>query len=336
MADRLIAVCLGLVLFVTLMLTAADYGLTYDEPWYMSLAQKSNEWLATLLRAPAYAVTRPGVDRFWQSEDYQPGFVKLVGGLAMLPMVHVLAPLAALRTATPLLCGVLAACLYLWITSLWGRAAGLYAVGALFLMPRVFAHSHLLALDAPAMVMCTLTVACCWMTARTGKWSWAMASGLMWGLALNTKLNAFFVPFVVFPWLFVVRRKMVLPLLVSFLVCGPLALVLTWPLLWHDTIARFLRYFNFHLHHGRIAVTYFGTRYTVAPWHYPLVMSAITLPPATLALFAVGFARVLGAAVRAVKRCLKGPAITGPSSPPGTSALVGLAAWGTIGRLGER
>jgi len=71
-------------------------------------------------------------------------------------------------------------------------------------------------------------------------------------------------------------------------VLAPLIFVLTWPWLWYDFGSHLREYFDYHLHHYPVSVTYFGRIYQHAPWHYPFVMAAITTPTMVLLLVVGG------------------------------------------------
>ena len=297
MSDRsrrgLEACVIALAVLVLLALTAHQYGLGYDEPVYMSRAQDAARWLSLLVRTPAQALDEVAITRYWRAEDQQPGFVKLAGAVGMSVAAPVLPALGALRAGALVLAAALAASLYLFVASVWGRAEGVAAVGALLTMPRVFAHSHLLALDAPVMAATFITLHLLFLTARDRSWGWAALAGVAWGIALGCKVNAFFVPVIALPWMLLCARDAVLPALVCGAALGPATFLATWPWLWHDTWARLLEYLGFHFQHWQIEVTYFGRKYAPAPWHYPIVMSVITMPPATMAAALVGAWRMI-------------------------------------------
>jgi hypothetical protein len=284
------------------------YGITYDEPIYISKSMQALEWLRLLTRAPGVATSGEAISAYWHAKDEHPGFYKLATAASGATLGKLVPYNATWRTGTNLLCAFCFAALYLFVADLWGRAAALYAVGALLLMPRVFADCHLAALDAPIMSLSFLTVAASWRALREAGagskrlvWARAALAGALWGLALGTKLNAFFVPFIVLPWALLFARKHLLKLALCFGLLGPAVFVATWPWLWHSPWARFVEYFQFHFRHYPVSVLYFGKVYALAPWHYALVMSAITLPPTTglLALFG-------GARLRRIRRDLAG------------------------------
>ncbi|MEA3401307.1 MAG: glycosyltransferase family 39 protein [Armatimonadota bacterium] len=273
--------------------TAHSYGLGYDEPVYMSRMQEAGDWLRLLSLDPGQAVSDAGIRPFWDARsEQQPGFLKLWGALTTPLVAGVLPTLAALRFGTHLLVGALCASLYLLVSPLWGRLEGVAAVGALLTLPRTFAHSHLFALDAPVMAGSFISLHMFYLAARDRSWWWAAAGSLVWGMALSIKINAFFVPLIVVPWLALYARDALLPAVACGATLGPLAFLGTWPWLWHHTLARLGEYLAFHFRHWQIHVTYFGRRMAPAPWHYPVVMTLITTPVVTLAAAVAGAVRM--------------------------------------------
>ncbi|NSW56646.1 MAG: glycosyltransferase family 39 protein [Armatimonadetes bacterium] len=290
---------------VVLMATDSMYGITYDEPIYQSKSIQALEWLRLFATSPGLATSEFGVNRYWQAKDRHPGFFKLLTASCGATLGRLVAYNATWRTGTNLLAALCVAGLCCWVSGLWGRAAGIVAAGSLLLMPRVFAHCHLAALDAPVMSLSFLAVVASWSACRRAgrsSWGWAALAGVLWGLGLGTKLNAFFVPFIVFPWVLVFARRGFWPLAACFALLGPLSFWVTWPWLWHDTLPRFLEYFRFHLQHYPVSVMYLGRNWDYAPWHYPLVMTLVTTPPAVLVLAVVGMSRLWGR-----KRLERGP-----------------------------
>lgn len=182
-----------------------------------------------------------------------------------------------------------------WLTAwtggaLFGGSAGLLAGLSLLCMPQVLAHAHLAALDLP--------MALAWMAAAAyslrGRNPWWL--GVLWGLALLTKINALVLAAPLAAWALASRGLRPRQLLIAGGV-GLLVFVLGWPWLWGDPLGRLRGYLAFHLGSDRwvVPTLYFGRVYdkACAPWHYPLVMLAITLPPATLLSATAGGAALL-------------------------------------------
>ncbi len=289
--DLAVAAVICVLTWVMLGLTAADIGLTYDEPIYMSRADLAALWLGLLITDPGAALSHPAIDRYWSGKDAHPGFMKLTTAVTsrIVVALHLLPgwalPLTWMRTGTMFWFGLALAVMYLLLRAVSvGRAACLFAPGAVLFMPRVFAHAHLGALDAPALAMSFLAVAAAWWAAERRDRLSLVIAGLALGAAIGTKVNGFFVPLVTLPYALFVNRKRSVRLLISYAVFAPAVFFLTWPWLWHDTWTRLTEFLAFHWHHWEIGVMYFGRIYTLAPWHYPLVMTAITTPLFTLIL----------------------------------------------------
>jgi len=276
--------------FGSAVLTAADIGLTYDEPIYGSKAMLAREWLELFGSGQAaYAVSGEAIAHYWAGKDQHPGVVKLVGAVGSATIGEALGGLASFRVAGPLFFATLCAGLY-WFLQRYGWPAAAFGTGSLATMPRVFGHAHLMALDVPVAAMTFLTALAFLRAVRDPRWRWAAAFGATWGLALGCKLNAFFVPFPLILWWLIYRGGRPLRLVACAAVVAPLAFWLTWPWLWYDTIDRVSSYVAFHSGHGRIAVDYMGRTYAdpPAPWHFPLVMTAITTPTITMLAWLYG------------------------------------------------
>ena len=110
---------------------------------------------------------------------------------------------------------------------------------------------------------------------------WSLAMGVVYGLTLETKHNAWFLPVVLVPHaLFVFapvslrtgargeggERRIVWPFgLVSMATVGPAVFYALWPYIWHDTQARLEWYANFHLNHEYYNIEFLGRNYFGPP-----------------------------------------------------------------------
>jgi 4-amino-4-deoxy-L-arabinose transferase-like glycosyltransferase len=295
-ANRWLGLLVGLGTLVLLLATAADIGLTYDEPVYSSRAMRAGEWLGLLFTAPSLAFERDTIDRLWDATgDEQAGLPKLIAWPAAMAASPFVSPLAAVRAGTMLVVAVFLGLLFVFLANQRGRLEALFACLGLLFMPRVFTHLHLLTMDAPVMAFSFLAIAAAYLAALHGPeqrpkcWLWVALSGLAFGAAIACKANGWFVPFIVLPWLLRIRRwRPFFATLVSMAILGPLVFIASWPWLWFDTVARVARYFSFFVKHYPIGVEYFGQTYSTAPWHYAPVMLAITTPLVVLGLAVVG------------------------------------------------
>ena len=295
-------IALSLALAATFVVCASlnDYGLTYDEGWYISGSVRAREWVGTLFTRPGAALSDEGLREHWAASrevaggevihEQQPGAAKLVDGVLGWPLGVVAGSMAPERAGTALFLAACVAALYLFLAGVWGRTAGAFAAGALVLMPRVFAHAHLCALDVPVMSTSFICVALMFAATVRRSIGLALLSGLVWGIALSCKINAVFAAPILAAWLLLFHRAFAPRAGLCLAGGGIFGFLLSWPWLWRDTLTRLSDYFGFHLKHYHVAVSYFGHVSGDQPWHYPAVMTGITTPPLVLLLGLAGIA----------------------------------------------
>ncbi|MCK6549980.1 glycosyltransferase family 39 protein [Myxococcota bacterium] len=312
----LAAILLSLTYVAVLAATAPDMGYTRDEGYYFKAAEQYGAWWDTLF-------SKRFVDAFGDAEikarfgynTEHPALIKLTQGVTYRVLhqwLGLTGPAQGFRFT-----GFLFGGLSLFATFLLGRALASSAIGfvaALFVavMPRYFYDAHLACFDVPITAMWTLSLLAFWrgLTApehRVKKT--ALVAGVVFGLALATKLNALFLPFVfVALWLHRAglrglfglapgpsgARDLALPkiplVLWSCAIVGPLVFLAHWPYLWHDTFARIGFYIGFHGSHEHYPIRYFGEVFVKPPfpWHFSWVMTAFTVPSPILALGTLG------------------------------------------------
>jgi len=113
---------------------------------------------------------------------------------------HVLSESQALRFPAWVFAGLLIGLIYILGTQLFGRSAGFVAAISLLFVPRFFFHAHLSAFDVGVVTMSLATIYAYWRSLSSTRW--AIAAGIIWGFALLTKHNAFFIPIpLVLAWL---------------------------------------------------------------------------------------------------------------------------------------
>jgi len=319
-ATGLAALALFAATLVALALHAPRVGYTRDEGFYFEAAEVHAGWFRELARDPGRALSEPVIRRHYEVNHEHPVLVKNLMALSFLALAadESRAPTAwppeerggfafAMRLPSQAFSALAVALTFLLGAAVSGRRrVGLLAALAFLLVPRHLYHAQLACFDMPAVAVWLATVLCY----RRGlaSWGWALATGPVWGLAIATKHNSFFLPVVlVLHWLLtrggelrLGRQGLALPRIplafFSMLVLGPLVFVGHWPYLWHDTLARVGWYFGFHLHHVNYHWEYLGTLLTDAPfpWAYPFVVTALTFPLTWLALGAWGLLAVAG------------------------------------------
>ncbi|HEX6986747.1 MAG TPA: hypothetical protein VF170_15310, partial [Planctomycetaceae bacterium] len=180
-------------------------------------------------------------------------------------------------------------------TRRYGRAAGLTAAAGLVLMPRVFGHAHFASLETAVGLFyaaTALTVAGRWRPPEAIPPRAALVGGILWGLALLSKVQAVLLPVPIALWaLWHWRLRAVLPLAV-FGAAGATVFFVGWPWLWLDPVDHLLEYLGRTTDRISLPVWYLGRVFadTAVPWHYPFVLFAVTVPVGLHALGVLGLA----------------------------------------------
>ncbi len=324
-AAHALGLAIGTLYVVLLVATASDVGFARDEGFYFTAAEQYMRWFDFMREDRAAAMTQEGVDRFWRINSEHPPLMKVLFGLSHKLFAEKLGWMlesTAYRFPGMIMGGLLLYLVVLFGTSIGGLRTGVAAAIALALMPRFFYHAHLDCFDVPITTMWFAVVYAFYRSLRS--WAWGIVTGLLWGLALATKLNSFFIPVTLLVFWVVLyvrefgleghgdapgRGRLRLPgipvAFVSMVTLGPLVLFAMWPWLWHDTLERFGGYMGFHRHHPYYNIEYLGYTYFEPPFpfSYPFVMTLVTIPLVTTVLALTGMA---GRLVTSTRRILGG------------------------------
>lgn len=291
--------------------SAREAGLGTDEIFYMKAAKIYGHYVFEAITS--LDPLDPDLLYIWSYNREHPPLAKLAASIPWgavlvlrggdMPMevsvfAHRLGPLFLSAAAVFLLTW--------WIAGTHGRWAGAAAGVSLTLLPRWFAHSRYAALDGPMSVMWLFTTWACWKGFHDRRW--ALVAGVAFGLALSTKLNAFFLPLAIGLWALLAHRDVLEEkaralfagrvasvarsppgrLLLSGALLAPLVFLASWPWLWTDTVSHLAGYFDKHLTHSHFPTHYLGATYQTPPWHYPFVMTGLTTPLTILGLAFAG------------------------------------------------
>ena len=293
--NLLVALAIFLFVFVALFITDRNISITWDEPAYTLAGESYATWFQELVQDPGYALSEEGIETYWTANHEHPPLDKIWSGLVWLGARSFLPDLTAHRLGNIILNSLLFALLYLLVQDVYGWWVGVLASVFLFSMPRVFFHAHLSALDLAAATMIVAVVLLFWKTRQNPSWWVDIVLGLVWGLAVATKVNAVFAYFVLVIWALVYQRQRLMAR--RLLVMGGLAIpifLLSWPWLYHDTMARVWEYVLFiTVNHWEIGQWYFNQFYMPPPWHFPFVITAVIVPLSLFILFFIGVGRVL-------------------------------------------
>ena len=301
--DHAIGAALAVAYVAWLLTGARALGFPRDEGVYFRAGADYFRWWRLLWDHSDQALKQGAIDSAFGNNHEHPSLMKTLFGASewfLHEKWHVFEDAStAFRLPAMAAAGVM-----LWVTYVFGaraydRRAGLVAAMLLGLMPRIFFHAHLACFDVPIASMWILCIYVYWRAQdRPTHVGWMIAAGVVYGLALDTKHNAWFLPAVLVPhalWVLVSRalreRRFVFPgSLVAMALIGPAVCVLLWPYLWHDTRARVEWWINFHAHHDYYNIEFLGKNYfgPPSPKSDVPVMVLATVPGITLLLFLVG------------------------------------------------
>jgi len=172
-----------------------------DEGIYFPAAESYANWFRLLFRAPSQALADGAIVSAWDINHEHPALMKELYGLSHL-LFHQglgwLRPATALRLPALAFSALVPALSFLLGSALYGRAVGLFAALSFLLVPRHIFNAELAAFDMPVAAMWLLVVYTFWRAMESRLWG--VLCGVAFGLALCTKHNALFLPFVLTPF----------------------------------------------------------------------------------------------------------------------------------------
>ncbi len=199
--DRRIALGLFALGFALLLATEGSVGFVRDESVYFYAGSAHARWVGTLFSDPVLAVSAASIDRDFAFNHEHPALMKTLFGISHAifhDTLHWMRPAAAFRLPAFVLSALTLTLIYALARRRCGRIASVFAALTWLAVPRQFFHEHLACFDAP-MAFMWLLVVWCWLKARDAPRYW-LYTGLAFGAALATKLNAFFIPVALAPF----------------------------------------------------------------------------------------------------------------------------------------
>ncbi len=199
--ERWLAVALWALAFAALWATESAVGFTRDESVYFYASESYARWFQQLWHNPSRALTDAAIVRAFDYNHEHPALMKVLFGLSHLLFHDTLGwlrPAAAFRLPAFALGALVPALTFLLGSAVYGRTAGLFAALSFLLVPRHFFHAQLACFDMPIAAMWLLVVYAFWRALDDR--IWGVLCGLFFGLALATKHNALFLPFILAPF----------------------------------------------------------------------------------------------------------------------------------------
>jgi 4-amino-4-deoxy-L-arabinose transferase-like glycosyltransferase len=303
--DFRIAFVLGAAYLVALSSTAHGLGYARDEGFYFEAARAYQGWFDLLWSDPAAAFQRASVDRYWAVNHEHPSLMKVLFSFSHQLFHDKLRFIPESGTAYRLpgmaMGALCVSVLYLWGSRVLGRAPGVFAAVAFALLPRVFYHAHLACFDVPVTTMWLVASYAYFRALQSGRRRWVWGSGLLYGLLLETKHNAWILPIALGVHLLVIYgaellahqrlpRPVVPRPLWAMAILGPVVFLALWPWMWFEPWQRFPDYVRFHTQHEYYNMEFLGQTYWKPPMPegYAWLMTVATVPLVTLLLGIVG------------------------------------------------
>ena len=318
--DRVTALLLFLAAFVALGAAQRSQGVMRDEAYYFKAAEEQWAWFEQLGddKQRGDMSNRYNIARYWSYNNEHPPLFKTLSGASWRlfhgyqpvgpgkdavyhaqwkhphEAISIMSEVSAFRLPAWFLTALCVAFIYLFGARLEGRLCGFSAALIYLTIPRVFFHGQLCAFDSPIVTLWLLTVYAYFRS--LSRPSWALICGVLFGLALATKHNSWFIPpvlllhYLMVVWPDVSLRPLSPPrvplVFLAMLLIGPLIFVATWPWLWFDTVEHLRGYVMFHMKHAFYNMEYLGVNWGLPPLpiSYPFVMTLFTVPTVTLAL----------------------------------------------------
>lgn len=185
--------------------------------------------------------------------------------LALFQKLGLINDIDSYRVYGVFLAASLVGLIFLWVSKVYGNFAGFIAILSLSLYPLFWSEMHFnTEKDIPEAIYWGFLLFSVWKGVTGRNWKWFVSSGIFFGLALGTKFNVVFIPFVILPWLTVVflrsdyirsrlnllkflkgNLKLVIAALTAPFI-GITIFIASWPFLWSDPIARIGKVIGFY------------------------------------------------------------------------------------------
>src|SRR6478609_1372282 len=254
--DWAVSALLAIAYLTLLLATVHDLGYARDEGFYFQAARSYESWFELLGSDFSRAMEPSIVDRYWSANHEHPALMKSLFALSHRYLFSGWQLFREQGTAYRFP-GMLVSTLGVVVTYVWGarasgRLAGVVCALSLALMPRVFYNAHLACFDMPVAAMLVLT-SYAFARSLEGDLRWSIATGVIYGLLLDTKHNAWLLPGAFGLHFLITRGPSALaelrakrwPLPHAFpamLLISPLVFYAAWPWIWHDTLPRLRDY----------------------------------------------------------------------------------------------
>jgi len=303
-------ILIALIFFLSAIITISDYGVDWDSLENFDTGEINLHFFETFdFKYLQYDADNPLYSQLLRPE------LSLGQPASYLPVANIFAALAkqvfhdnlgwldkfsAYHLSIVMCATMLLFLLYLFCSTYFDLLTAVVATASLALFPSFVGFSHILAKDIPMAFFFFLSIFSLVRAYETQRTAWIIIAAMIFGLSVNVKINALFIPVILIAWLVVANKNLVcLKMFLNkkwLLLPGTTLVTIyaSWPFLWPHPISHFramLRHFVRDIPLQRIEVTHLGTIFTSGvdvPWHYAPVSLGISTPLVILAFAAVG------------------------------------------------
>jgi 4-amino-4-deoxy-L-arabinose transferase-like glycosyltransferase len=290
---HLVGIAIFLLSFAILLMTIHDFGLTWDEPYYIAHSNKLQHWFGLLIDNNS-PFSDDAVNNFVQFDRYHnchPPFYKLSGLFFKQIIGQFLYSnlLYQYRVSTAFWSALLIALIFLYLYRAYqSYLIAILGAGIFFTIPRFFGHMHLFTTDA---IIVSLYFLALYLFVFGKNTVSAIFGGLFGGALLASK----FTGVLLFPILLIAApcfsdRTEYAKRIAYFIPAAVLAFLVFDIHLWVGFWQELFFYFESVLDRESvvpISTLFFGKVYSYRlPWYQPLVMLGICIP-LSLIVFAV-------------------------------------------------
>lgn len=278
--------------FVSIIATIDDYGLTWDEPYYIVHSERISEWLGKLIKFDD-PFSDEAFQKYWNYDRHHnchPPFYKLSGILFKKLIGRFLYDniVYQYRVSTAFWASVFLVVLALYFLRTYENyLIAILASLTFLLVPRFFAHMHFIATDIVLTSLSFITLYIFYYQPVRSKR--ILFSSIFAGALLATKFTGLLLFPIVLSFLFVSRNKRQFFVdYLAFTVLSCIFFIIFNPHAWFGIGRELLFYFQSFFERESVVpvpTLYFGKVYDFRlPWHHPFVIFAIVLP-----ILVVGF-----------------------------------------------
>lgn len=312
----LLALVVSLIFFLVQLITIKDYGISWDEPIHFFRGQAYLNYFLTgdadynsLLKSNSksyYQDPSQSAQYFFKNDSGHP---PINGELAALlnyifyQKLNVLGDIDSYHLFNILCSAFLVFVVVAFACEVGGFFTGIVSGLALITYPLFFSEAHFNIKDPVETAFFAACIWTFWKSIVKGlNWKWLFLSIVFFALALGTKFNILFLPFILVPWLFMyyiknremfsLRKLVKNKLFILIFVLAPVIVVViffgSWPYLWQDPIQNLLNIIKYYLDigtNGRGQLSY------LLPYGFnlfPIFWIIITTPPIVLILSIIG------------------------------------------------